>query len=179
MVLTYKELIDLFNNDYQIKKQINEGNLIKLEEGYYTPGDYTPFELLVKKYPTSVFSFLTSLYFQGLINEVPSIFYLTSKKESTRMKESYVKQSFVDEKYLFEFVDIISIDGTQAMVYSKEKTLISLIKNRNKVPPHIYKEAIHSYRNIISSLNMHTINILLNREKNKKIFKEIINKEIL
>ena len=179
MVLTYKELIDLFGNDYQIKKQIEEKNIIKLEEGYYTPGDYSPFELLVKKYPNSVFSFLTALYFHGLIKEIPETFYITSKKESTRAKESYVHQFFVNDKNLFEYVDVISIDGVQLMVYSKEKTLISLIKNRNKMSPFVYNEAIHSYRKIVSSLNMHTLHVLLNREKNKEAFKKILAAEIL
>ncbi len=179
MVLSYKELIELFNNDYQIKKQIEEGNIVKIEDGYYTPGDYSPFELLVKKYPNSVFCFLTALYFHGLIKEIPSIFYLSSKKESTRTKEDYVHQFFADEKTLFEYVDVISIDGVQAYVYSKEKTLVSMIKNRNKMPDYLYHEAVVNYRKIASSLSMHTIRVLLNREKNKEVFKEIIAKEIL
>ena len=179
MVLTYKELIDLFGNDYQIKKHIAEGDVYKICDGYYTPGDFSPIELLVKKFPNSVFSFTTALFFHGLIREIPNPYYLTSKKDSTRIKDDNVIQLFSSQKSLFDNVSLIFYDGIQLMVYSKEKTLVSLVKNRNKISPALYHEAVVSYRKISTSLNMHTLNTLINKEKNKTKIREIISREIL
>ena len=179
MVLTYKELIELFGSDYQIKKHIAEGDIFKICDGYYTPGDFSPIEILVKKFPKSVFSFTTALFFHGLITEIPTPYYITSKKDSTRIKDDNVVQLFVSQKNLFDNVSLLFRDGIQIMVYSKEKTLISLVKNRNKISPFMYHEAVVNYRKISGELNMRVLNSLINKEKNKDKIREIITKEVL
>ena len=42
-------------------------------------------------------------------------------------------------------------------VYDKERMLIELIRNKNKLPYDYYKEIIGNYRNIISELDIEKI----------------------
>lgn len=179
MILTYKELINYLGSDYQIKKQIKEGLIAKVSPGFYAVDNYSPFELIVKKYNNSVFTFLSALYFLKLFNRQPDFYYLASKKESTRIDNPLIKQTFVDSKTFFDNVILLTFDGVEIQVYSKEKSLIIFLKNRNKVSSDIYHEVIVNYRNIAKTLNLKQISLLLNKEKNKERLKEIINREIL
>lgn len=180
MILTYKELLNYFGSDYQIKKQICEGLIVKVKPGYYASGDYSPFELFVKKYnDKNIFTFLSSLYFQKLLNRQPDFFYIASEKDSTRIIDPLAKQIFMSKNKFYEGVDLLSFDGIQIKCFSKEKSLVIFLENRNKLSFDIYHEVILNYRLIIKTLNMKQLNYFINKSKNPKFLQKIIAREIL
>src|SRR5574344_805076 len=153
MILTYKELINYFGSDYRIKKQLEEGTIAKIKAGLYESGDYSPFELFVKKFPNGIFTFLSSLYFLKLLNRQPDFYYIATVINSTRIIDPLAKQIFMPKSKFFEGVDLINFDGVEIQCYSKEKSLVIFLENRHKVPYDIYHEVIVNYRSISKALN--------------------------
>ena len=52
MLFSYKECLDKYGSDYQIKKELAENRLFKIEKGIYSDNEYySDLELISFKYP--------------------------------------------------------------------------------------------------------------------------------
>lgn len=177
MIYTYKELFAHLGSSYQIKKEIKNGSICKLFDGIYSDSkNYSPIEFIVKKYPSSVFTFTSSLFFYGLIDRLPDKYCLACKKNSTRIYDKNIQQFFVDN--LFEGVNLIDFNGVELKVYCLEKTLISLIKYCNRIDESLYHSAIKSFRLIENKIDKYKLNNYLRKEKHYQSITRIIYREV-
>ena len=65
------------------------------------------------------------------------------------------------------------------LMYNKERMLLELLRNKNKLPFDYYKELILSYRKIIHQLDMQEIQDMMLRLPKTKMIIELLELEVL
>lgn len=68
MIYTYKECIEKYKTNYEIRKLVANGSLKRVRRGVYSDVDYE-YELAIisKVYPDAVFTLNSAFYYQGLL----------------------------------------------------------------------------------------------------------------
>lgn len=73
----------------------------------------------------------------------------------------------------------MEVDGATIPIYDKERMIIELLRNKNKMPKDLYKEIIGNYRRIIESLEIWRIQEYLDIFPKSKMIKKAFDEEIL
>jgi len=158
MLYTHKELEKLLSSDYQIKKAISSGKFFKIERGIYSSMQRVhPFEVIMKKYPNAVVTMDSAFYLYGFTDVIPDKTYLATKRDAARIVDKSIVQVLVLEK-LFE-IGKTQMDFESALIsiYDKERMLIELVRNKQRMGFDYYKEIIGSYRKVIHKLDIRNI----------------------
>ena len=155
MVLTYKECIEKYGSDRKLKKEMNEGRIFQQEKGIYSLNKLcSELEIIVTKYPRSVFTGESAFYYHSLTDVIPDFYYVATLRTDSRIKDERVKQSYLKTE-IFDS-GIIQMQHNNAMIniYSLERMLIELMRFKNKLPFDYYKEIISSYRNKVEYMDI-------------------------
>lgn len=176
MIYTAKELINSGETEYSIRNKISNGKLFLLERGIYSD-EKNPFldeEYICKKYPKAILTGPSAFFFYGLTDFYPDCFYLSTEQHSFPIKRSDVFQSYQDS-LLFN-VGKTTINNVN--IYDLERTLIELIRLKEKYPSELYYEVLNNFRKNKHKLDFYKVNEYAKKFKNgdsllKKI-KEII-----
>lgn len=158
MVLSYDECIKKYKSDYQIRKQTLLHNLYKIEPGIYSDKEYeSRTAVIMKKYPKAVFTLNSAFFYQGLTDTIPQSYYLLTDKDDAKITDKSIKQSFDNCSSMDIGVEVINYNGDEIRVFSKERLLVELVRNRTKLPFDYYKEIIGNYRKLIYELDFQAI----------------------
>ena len=158
MIQTHKERERVYGSDYQIKKDIAEGRLFKLDRGLYSyEKSVHPLEIIGKKYPNAIITMDSAYYFHGLTDVIPDKMYLSVKRNSTKISSRNIVQIFVLEKYHGLGRTQITFEGVTINIYNQERMLIELVRNKKSMAFDYYKEIINSYRRRISELDVQSL----------------------
>lgn len=158
MLYTYEKCIERYKTYYQLRKQMQMGNIFKIEKGIYSDDEYVSDVAVVRmKYPDAVFTLNSAFYFHGLTDTIPQLYYLETDKDATKIKDKKVKQIFDNYGSLEMGVMDMEYDGTIIKIFNKERLLIELIRNKNKLPFDYYKEIIGNYRKLIHELDIEAV----------------------
>lgn len=180
MLFTYEECIEKYKSDYQLQKQLKEGNVYKVEKGIYSDDKYeSEYAVLKMKYPNAVFTLNSAFYFHGLTDTIPQKHYLETDKDASKIKDEEVKQIFDNNDSLDLGVMEMEYDGTQIKVFTKERLLIELIRNKNKLPFDYYKEIIGNYRKLVHKLDMQAVQEYALVLPKSNMVMEVIRMEVL
>lgn len=179
MIYTYNELLVKFKSAYQIEKAVKDGNIFKVEKGIYSDVDNIHYlSVIMKKYPYTVFTSYSAYYYHNLTDVIPKKLYLATNRHSTIIMSEKIKQiRMKDELYDLGRTEI-DYEGVKINIYDKERLLIDLARNKNKIGYDLYKEIISNYRKIVNKLDIQKIEDYLQYFINgDKIF-EIIQDEV-
>lgn len=180
MLFTYEECIEKYKSDYQLQKQLKEGNVYKVEKGIYSDDKYeSEYAVLKMKYPNAVFTLNSAFNFHGLTDTIPQKHYLETDKDAAKIKDEEVKQIFDNNDSLNLGVMEMEYDGTQIKVFTKERLLIELIWNKNKLPFDYYKEIIGNYRKLVHKLDMQAVQEYVFVLPKSNMVMEVIRMEML
>lgn len=180
MIFSYKECLNNYQSDYHIKKAVKEGLLYKLSPGIYSDRRYEPDTAIIrKKYPKAVFTLNSAFYYQGLTDSIPSYYYLATDKDATKISDKNVKQIFDNSSCMDIGVEIIRYSGADIRIFSKERLLIELIRNRSKLPFDYYKEIISNYRKLTGELDFMLVEEYAEKLPKTKSVMETIQREVL
>jgi hypothetical protein len=169
-----------YHSDYRIKQAVKNGNLYKLAPGIYSDRNYEHDTAIIRKrYPKAVFTLNSAFYYQGLTDTIPSFYYLATDKDAAKIKDKNVKQIFDNYNSMDIGVEIKKYSGDDIRVFSKERLLIELIRNRNKLSFDYYKEIISSYRRLTDKLDFMMIEEYAEKLPKTKAVKETIQIEVL
>ena len=158
MLHSYEECMKRYTSPYKIKKAIEKGELYKIEPGIYSDKkNEADTAIIKKKYPKAVFTLNSAFYYQGLTDTVPSFYYLETDKDAAKITDKNVKQIFDNYASMDIGVEIINYEGDDVKVFSKERLLIELIRNKNKFSYDYYKEIIGNYRRLIYELDFELV----------------------
>lgn len=104
MLFSYKECLDKYGSDYQIKKELAENRLFKIEKGVYSDKEYySELELISFKYPDAVLTGVSAYYYYyDLTDFIPLKYNLATRRNYNRIKDNNVKQNFVNDD-IFDF----------------------------------------------------------------------------
>jgi hypothetical protein len=169
-----------YHSDYRIKLAVKNGNLYKLASGIYSDRKYEPDTAIIrKKYPKAVFTLNSAFYYQGLTDTIPSFYYLATDKDAAKITDRSVKQIFDNYNSMDIGVEVMRYSGDDIHVFSKERLLIELVRNKNKLPFDYYKEIIYSYRRETSEIDFMLVEEYSQKLPRTKAVMETIQMEVL
>ncbi|MBQ3415491.1 MAG: hypothetical protein IJH39_09160 [Clostridia bacterium] len=179
MIYNYKEIVKIYKNDYNLKKAINKKEIYKLEKGVYSNKKIvSPLIIYSKKYPNAVITMDSAFYYYNLTDVIPNKVYLATDRNSDKINNSKIVQSFVAKSILNEGKVTIEEDGEKINIYDRERLLIELIRKKKQIPFDYYKEIISNYRAIVDELDMYKIEEYLALFKNDLNLSNILQMEV-
>lgn len=179
MIYNYKEIIKIYKNDYNLKKAINKKEIYKLEKGIYSNKKIvSPLIIYSKKYPNAVITMDSAFYYYNLTDVIPNKVYLATDRNSDKINNLKIVQSFVAKSILNEGKVTLEEDGEKINIYDRERLLIELIRKKKQIPFDYYKEIISNYRAIVDELDMYKIEEYLALFKNDLNLSNILQMEV-
>ena len=158
MIYTYHECIEKFKTDYEIRKQLAQGRLKRVRRGIYSDEVYeSDLAVISKTYPYAVFTMNSAFYYHGLTDTIPRSYYLITDKDATKIKDKRVCQFFDNHNSLSLGVEIMNYNGAEIRIFTRERMLVELIRNKNKLSFDYYKEIIANYRKLIYELDIQSV----------------------
>ena len=155
MILSYADCITKYGNAYQLNKALEDGLVFKLEDGIYSDSEYeSEVAIISKKYPDGIFTGEYAFYVYGLTDLIPEKYTLATKAKATPLVDGRIEQIYTRDDLLNIGVIQVEVDGATIPIYDKERMLVELLRNKNKMPKDLYKEIIGNYRRIIESLEI-------------------------
>ena len=151
-VITTKEALDYGFHKDTLKALVVDGKLEKVATGLYALpheniDEYLYFTHRIKK---GVFSHETAAYLQGLTTKIPCNYMMTimvgdNVSRVTRLKDN-INFKYVD-KELFEIgkVEQLSPFGRILLTYDKERTVLDIIRDKDRIEGQIFRETIRNY----------------------------------
>ena len=179
MLYFHKELIKKLKSDYQIKKAVSNKKYYKIEKGLYSDKEFVnPLEIILKKYPTAIFTSDSAYYYYDLTDVIPDYFYLATKRTDSRINDKNVKQIFIPNE-LFDFGKTqIEIENIIINIYNEERMLVELIRKKNILPFDYYKELITNYRKKSDKLDIYKIQEYISYYKNESTLIDTLMREV-
>lgn len=179
MLYNYNEILEKYQSDYNIKKAIANKEIYKIEKGIYSDTPYVNhLAILMKKYPASVISGHSAYYYHNLTDIVPREVTLCTNRDATRIYDVGIKQIRMKDELYELGITTIEYNGTIIRIYEKERLLIDLVRNKNKMGYDLYKEIIANYRDIADSIDIRKVEMYLPYFLNEEKLLEMLQDEV-
>ena len=179
MIQTYKDCIKTYKTDYGIRKALLSGELRRISRGIYSNAPYdSELSVISKMYPYAVFTMNSAFYYHGLTDDIPSSYYLMTDKDATKINNKLVKQLYDNNNSLSLGVEKKELNGTEINIFNRERMLIELMRNKNKLSFDYYKELVASYRRIVNELDIQTVQDYAVRLPKTRLVMDTIQMEI-
>ena len=181
-IITTKEALSLGIHKNVLKELTTKGELEKIATGLYVLpdeniDDYIDFSYRI---PKGIFSHETAAYLQGLSTRMPLIYVMTIKVGDNVSRVKSVRNNIIfkyikEDYYDIGRITIISPFGREISVYDKERTILDIIKDNDRIDAQVFSEAVKSYfaskeKNL---LNLSKYAIKMNMEKALKRYTEV------
>lgn len=148
--ITTKEVANKGIPKIYLTQLVREEKLMKVSRGFYMlpdsfEDDYYKIQL---SNSDAIFSLETALYLYGLSNRVPMKYYVSvpSNYGGNLLKNQNVQLLYTKREWLdLGVTEIISPFGLPIKVYDRERTICDIIKNKDKVDPEMFSEAMKQY----------------------------------
>ena len=179
MIYSYEEIIAKYKNNYQLGKVLEKEEIFKIEPGLYSDQKFVNYLLIInKKYPNAVFTSDSAYYYHNLTDVIPQSYFLATHRKAAKIIDNKVKQIYVPEDIFDVGISTIKVNGIEIKIYDKEKLLIELVKNSEKIPFDYYKEIINNYREIKDELNIKKISEYISNYAIEDYLYDVIIKEV-
>ena len=151
-IITTKEALNLGIHKDVLKELTVKEELKKIANGLYVLPNESIDEYLYFSYriPKGIFSHETAAYLQGLSTRMPLVYVMTVKigDNVSRVKSAkdnivfkYAKKNYYD----IGETSIISPFGREILVYDKERTILDIIKEKDRIDAQVFSEAMKFY----------------------------------
>lgn len=179
MLYFHKELKEKLKSDYQIQKAVSNKEFYKVDNGLYSDVEFVnPLEVIIKKYPNTIFTSESAYYYYDLTDVIPDYFYLATKRNDSRINDKNIKQIFIPND-LFEFGKTqIEVENVKINIYDEERMLVELIRKKNLIPFDYYKEIISNYRKRTDKLDIYKIQEYISYYKNESSLYDTLMREV-
>ena len=153
--------------------------LYKIEKGVYSDKPHEPeISLISLKYPEAVFTMNSAFYYHNLTDTIPDKYYLVTDKDAATITDKRIVQKYENSKALKLGVIQMEQDGGLIKIYSKERMLLELIRNKNNMPFDYYKEILNNYRRIVYDLNIQDIQDYADELPKNRMIMETLRLEV-
>jgi predicted transcriptional regulator of viral defense system len=155
VLFSSKECKQKYGNYYQINKAVQAGILYKVAEGIYSDTlRVSEIEIIMYRYPQTVFTLNSAFYYHGLTDVIPNKYYLAAIRDTHKIPNPKIKQIFYSaDKFTVGISDTV-YQGTNIRIYDRERMLIELIRSGKNLSFDYYKEIIESYRRSVHTLDI-------------------------
>lgn len=180
MVYNYNEIIEIYNNWHGLEKALERKEVYKLDSGLYSFSEHVKeLDIVVKRFNNPIFTLQSAFYYYGISDVIPDKYYISSNKNGTKYKKTFIKQVYMCGDILFLGLTSIDYLGTRISIYSKERLLIELIRYKHNLPYDYYKEIINYYRRSIGEINIQEVIDMANIFPKKELILRTIQEEVL
>lgn len=153
-VYNYKEIKSILKNEYNIKINLARKKIFKLDKGIYSDTkDVDELTILFKKYPGIILTLESAFYYYDLSSIKPNKIIVGTRRNFTRIKNSNVKQVFYSNTKLDDNAIHYIKNGIEVNVFSRERLLVELIRNKNNFSNEYYNEVYYNFLRISDSLD--------------------------
>lgn len=179
MIYTFKECKEKYGTLYMINKAVKNEELYKIEKGFYSDKPHeSEISLISLKYPEAVFTMNSAFYYHNLTDTIPDKYYLVTDKDAATITDKRIVQKYENSKALKLGVIQMEQDGGLIKIYSKERMLLELIRNKNNMPFDYYKEILNNYRRIVYDLNIQDIQDYADELPKNRMIMETLRLEV-
>ena len=179
MIYTFKECKEKYGTLYMINKAVKNEELYKIEKGFYSDKPHeSEISLISLKYPEAVFTMNSAFYYHNLTDTIPNKYYLVTDKDAATITDKRIVQKYENSKALKLGVIQMEQDGGLIKIYSKERMLLELIRNKNNMPFDYYKEILNNYRRIVYDLNIQDIQDYADELPKNRMIMETLRLEV-
>ena len=167
-------------SDLQRSPRLRDSAVYKLESGLYSEKEkVSDLEIIAKKYENAIFTLDSAYFYYGLTDNIPTHYHLATKKRARKINNLKVKQTYSVDDY-FSIGDSSHLyNDIRLRIYDKERMLIELVRNKNKMAYDMYKEIVNNYRGITDQLNFLKLQEYLKVFKNGDKLLKMIQEEVL
>lgn len=178
MLYTYTELKQKGLTNYKIKQLVEIKKLFKLSNGLYsTLENPEKLSMAIKLHPTTIVTMYSAFYYYGLLKQEPNVIYLATYQNARKIEDPTIKQIFMTTRLHKIGVNKMTYKGTSFNIYTLERMLIELVRNKTIIPYDVYHEIVNNYRKLVKLINKNRLKEYLLYFRDKKI-QERIEKEI-
>ena len=154
---SYKEALVIYGSRHALRKAVEDGRVVSLGRDRYCDAadvglDHSLQELA--RHKGVVVTGHTAYYLLGMTDLEPDGVDIASKRGGTKITAGNLKQHFIPSDWLALGKSSISYEGLELPVYDKERMLLELMRNRNKMPYDLYKEIVQAYRRRTDEIDM-------------------------
>ena len=179
MLYTYDEIQNAVGSKSAIRQRVQSGDLFHVARGIYSDNqNVSELSIISKLYPNAIFTLNSAFYYYGLTDTIPQFYYLATDKDATKIRDSRIVQVFENSKGLSLGRTSIKYNNDEIIIYNKERLLIELIRNKNKLPFDYYKEIINNYREILYSLDIRSIQDYISMLPKEKMIMKVLQLEV-
>ena len=151
-IITTKEVINLGIHKDVLKELTIKKELEKITNGLYALPSENIDEYLYFSYriPKGIFSHETAAYLQGLSTRMPLVYVMTVKVGDNVSRVKSVRDNIIFKYIKKDYYDIgkITINspfGREISVYDKERTILDIIKDKDRIDVQVFSKVIKSY----------------------------------
>ncbi|ALA95629.1 abortive infection protein [Leptotrichia sp. oral taxon 212] len=151
-IITTKEVINLGIHKDVLKELTIKKELEKITNGLYALPSENIDEYLYFSYriPKGIFSHETAAYLQGLSTRMPLVYLMTVKVGDNVSRVKSVRDNIIFKYVKKDYYDIGKINmvspfGREISVYDKERTILDIIKDKDRIDVQVFSEVIKSY----------------------------------
>ena len=130
-----------------LKLLCDEGYVERKEKGVYVKKgkNINDFFLIQQRYKTGIFSHNTALYFYHLTDRTPLKYDMTFKN-NIRVNDEIIEPHYIkQDKYELGIIELELQDKTTIKLYNLERTIIDILRDRNKIDLQIFNTAMKEY----------------------------------
>ncbi len=182
-IITTKEALELGVHKDILKELILKHEIIKIAGGLYGLPNEEMDEYIYfsHRVPKGVFSHETAAYLQGLSTRMPLIYVITVMVGDNVSRVKAVKDDVIfkyskKEYYHIGKEKITNPFGREVFSYDKERTILDLIKDKNRVDAGFFSEAMKLYfgsgDNDLLKLSKYAI--YMKMEEQLKLYTEVL-----
>ena len=149
-IIYTKDVVKVNIRKEVLSNLVATGEVVRLKRGVYCFKDefIDEYYLFQLKVPQLIYSLGTALFFHGYSNRVPNVLSLTVKQgyNAHRIDTQKVNVRYSNDD-LFELglTTIQSPQGMEVRCYDLERTICDIVKERSKIDPQIFSDAINQY----------------------------------
>lgn len=146
-IIYASKLKDYNMNRHILNRLVENGQLERVMHGVYaSPNkDINEFWLMGEKYKNGIYSHNTALYFYGMTDRTPIQLDMTFPSNN-RVNNEYLNIHYIKNEYHKLGVTTLKLeDKTEIQIYNVERTICDIIRDRNKIDPQIFNNAMNEY----------------------------------
>ena len=146
-ILFFNKLKKYNMNRYNLREKVANGDIVRIMHGVYAnpDKDINEFWLLGQRYKNGIFSHNTALYFHNMTDRTP-LHYDMTFPSNNRVKNESLKVHYIKkELHQLGLTKLKLNDDLEIQVYNIERTICDIIRDRNKIDPQIFNNAMKEY----------------------------------
>jgi len=121
----------------------------------------------------------TAFYMYGLTDVTPDKTHLATMRNTTRINNESIVQTFLSERVFSPGTSNFDYDGITVTIYDRERMLVEVLRNSKTMPLDYYKEIISGYRNISYKLGHQKIDDYISVFKKNEYLYNMLRREVL